>query len=279
LQTGWPAVLLGLLLAGGNWAETATAQDPAAATEPGDGVSDSAESTEPSESAAPQSFLEIVFSGGLTGVLIVMLLFGLSIAAAALVIEHVLTIRPSVLIPPPLPERVRQQLSGGSVTGADQACQAHRSLLAFVLRAGLAELDGGWPAVEKAMEDAIAEQAARLYRKIEYLSVIGNIAPMVGLLGTVVGMIFAFQEVAASQGAPRAADLAEGIYQALVTTVGGLLVAIPTVAAFAIFRNRVDQLVAEAAYKAQHAIAPLKRSLTRRVKARTPAPPPVEGGG
>ena len=64
---------------------------------------------------------------------------------------------------------------------------------------GIAEIEFGWNAVEKAVEDALAEQSARLYRKIEYLSVIGNIAPMVGLLGTVVGMIMAFQEVAASQ--------------------------------------------------------------------------------
>ncbi len=64
-------------------------------------------------------------------------------------------------------------------------------------------------------------------RRIEYLSVIGNIAPMVGLLGTVTGMIFAFQQVATTRGAAGAGDLAEGIYQALVTTVGGLVVAIP----------------------------------------------------
>ena len=134
------------------------------------------------------------------------------------------------------------------------------------------------------MEDATAEQSARLFRKIEFLSVLGSIAPMVGLLGTVIGMILAFQEVADSQGTARAATLAEGIYQALVTTVGGLIVAIPAVAAFAIFRNRVDALVAEAAYAAQHAIAPIKRARVRRATApststsTSPPPPPGEGG-
>jgi biopolymer transport protein ExbB len=118
------------------------------------------------------------------------------------------------------------------------------------------------------MEDATAEQSARLFRKIEYLSVIGNIAPMLGLLGTVIGMIVAFRQVAATQGAARAADLAEGIYLALVTTVEGLIVAIPALGAFAVFRNRVDQLVAEVAYVAQHVFAPLKRG-------RAAAPPPA----
>jgi len=133
-----------------------------------------------------------------------------------------------------------------------------------VLRAGFAEVDGGWTAVVKGMEDAIAQQSAQLFRKIEYLSVIGNIAPMVGLLGTVIGMIFAFQEVANAEGAARAAQLAEGIYTALITTVGGLLIAIPSLAAFAIFRNRVDQLVAEVAYLAHHVMLPIKRVSTRR---------------
>jgi biopolymer transport protein ExbB len=129
------------------------------------------------------------------------------------------------------------------------------------------------------LEDATAEQSARLFRKIEYLSVIGNIAPMVGLLGTVTGMIFAFQQVASTQGSAGAGDLAEGIYQALVTTVGGLIVAIPCLGAFAIFRNRVDQLVAEAAYIAQHAFAPLKRRRNTKTKqASTPPPPPSDGG-
>ena len=83
---------------------------------------------------------------------------------------------------------------------------------------------------------------------------------MVGLLGTVIGMIFAFQNVAsAPPGGATAPDLAEGIYQALVTTVGGLIVAIPALAAFAIFRNRIDQFVAEAAYMAQHVFSPLRR--------------------
>ena len=142
------------------------------------------------------------------------------------------------------------------------------------LGAGLAEVDGGWPAVEKAMEDATAEQSARLFRKIEYLSVIGNIAPMLGLLGTVIGMILAFREVADTQGAARAADLAEGIYLALVTTVEGLIVAIPALAAFAVFRNRVDQLVAEATDVAQHAVAPVKRKRADRAS-KGPEPPPL----
>lgn len=230
--------------------------------------------------SAPQGFFSIIFSGGLVGLLIVLLLFALSLTAAYLVFEHIMTLRRGEIMPEGLGDRVRESLSAGRVAEADQACRQQPSFLSFVLLNGLAELDGGWAAVEKALEDATAEQSARLFRKIEYLSVIGNIAPMVGLLGTVTGMIFAFQQVASTQGSAGAADLAEGIYQALVTTVGGLIVAIPCLGAFAIFRNRVDQLVAEAAYVALHAFAPLKRRRSSKGQPSTaaPPPPPAEGG-
>ena len=207
---------------------------------------------------------EIVFSGGIPGVLIVLVLLALSLALVALIVEQMVTLRTAVLAPVGLGEQVREQLLHGNLQAAEQACRAEPSCLAFILRAGLAEVAGGWTAVEKALEDAAAEQAARLLRRVEYLSVLGTIAPMVGLLGTVLGMILAFQEVASSEGAARAAMLAEGIYQALVTTVGGLLVAIPALGAFALFRNRVDGLIAEVAYAARHAVGPLKHARLQR---------------
>ena len=248
----------------------------------GDGA---AASQSPADESLPgQSLGDILKAGGVIGMLIMLL----SVAAVALVIEHVMTIRAAVLMPPGLGEEVYDLLASGKVGPADQRCQMQPSFLAHVLGAGLAEVDGGWPAVEKAVEDATAEQSARLFRKIEYLSVIGNIAPMMGLLGTVIGMIFAFREVADTQGAARAADLAEGIYLALVTTVEGLIVAIPSLAAFAVFRNRVDHLVAEVTYVAQHVFAPLKRNRTASppkapVPPKAPPPqgpsPPRGGGG
>lgn len=221
------------------------------------------------EQPAPKGFLAILFSGGWIGLVMVLILLGLSITAAYLVFEHIMMLRRSELIPDGLGDQVRQSLGAGQVEQAEQVCRRSPSLLAFVMLHGLAELESGWSAVEKALEDAIAEQSARLFRRIEYLSVIGNIAPMVGLLGTVIGMIIAFQQVAVTQASAGAAQLAEGIYQALVTTVGGLIIAIPSLGAFAILRNRVDQLVAEAAYTAQHAFAPLKRL--------SAAPPRVQG--
>lgn len=218
------------------------------------------------------SIVDILLAGGLVGYVIMFL----SVAAVALAIEHAISIRANVLMPPGLSDRVADLLASNQLAAAEQQCKLQPSFLASVLHAGLVEADGGWAATEKAMEDGAADQAARLFRKIEYLSVIANLAPMLGLLGTVIGMVFAFREVAITQGAARAADLAEGIYLALVTTVEGLLVAIPCLAVYAFFRSRVDQLVAEVSQAAQHATAPLRRRRGAK-SAGPPAPPRAEG--
>lgn len=230
----------------------------------------------PDAQAGPKAkgFFEILFSGGIVGIVIMLALIGLSLTAAYLVFDNILSLRKADLLPEKLAADVRTSLSQGRIEEAEQACQSQPSLLAFVINHGLSEAEGGWSETEKALEEALAEQAARLYRKVEYLSVIGSLAPMLGLLGTVTGMLMAFQEVATSQGKAGAADLAEGIYQALVTTVVGLIIAIPALGAFAVFRNRVDGLIAEAAYMVQHAFAPLKRRGAGGNAAAAPPPPP-----
>jgi biopolymer transport protein ExbB len=231
----------------------------------------------PTEQQSPKrpslTFFQIVFSGGPLGVLNMLVLVALSIAALALALDNVRVVRKGNVIPPALAEEVRDLVSGGELARASAACKAQPSLLASVLAHGLAEAGGGWPDVEKSLEDATAEQAARLFRRIEYLHVIGNIAPMVGLLGTVTGMLLAFKQVADTEGNAGAAQLADGIYQALVTTVVGLIIAIPSLGAFALLRSRVDQLVAEAAYAALHALSPLKQRRPAESAPVTPPPP------
>lgn len=227
----------------------------------------------------PATLIDIVFSGGLFGLLIMIMLFSLSIAMAYLVFDQFMTLKRSEILPDGVSETVRQALLTGRLVEADAACRRSPSVLSVVLLSGLAEIDLGWREVEKAVEDSLAEQAARLMRRIEYLSVIGNLAPMVGLLGTVAGMVMAFQQVAATRGGAGAGDLAEGIYQALVTTVGGLLIAIPALGAFAVCRNRVDSLVAEVAHQTQHALLPIKRRPAGRVRAPAQPNPPSNAAG
>jgi biopolymer transport protein ExbB len=225
--------------------------------------------------ASTTTFLDLVKAGGMIGHTIILL----SVVAVALVIDYARTLRTAVFMPPGLADRVHELLQAGQGGAAVKECQSRPSVLSNVIKAGLMELDGGWPSAEKAMEETLADHSAQNVRKVEYLSVIGNIAPMLGLLGTVTGMITAFKTVAETQGVARAADLATGIYEALVTTVEGLLVAIPALGVFALFRSRVDQLISEVAGAAQHAFAPLRRARVAQATRPGVKPPPIEGAG
>mgnify|MGYP000312524956 CR=1 FL=1 len=216
---------------------------------------------------------QLFHDGGVIGYIIC----GLSLAMVALIIEHWLTIRRGTLMPARLAEDAHRLILQGQFKAAEEVCRQRPSFLADLLIAGLAEIELGYAAVEKAMEDAAAQQTARLLRKIEYLSVISTVAPMLGLMGTVWGMILAFMEFERKAN-PQVSELAPGVYKALITTLFGLVVAVPAIAAFAYFRNRVDELVAQSSLLAEQIFADYKRAVAARrralrQKARRAAPP------
>src|SRR5690606_8471367 len=115
----------------------------------------------------------------------------------------------------------------------------------LVLRAAL-EVEAHAPhdaaATRETAEMAASEQCARWFRRVEPLSLIGNLAPLVGLAGTVWGMILAFTELGATAGAAGPEDLAPGIAKALFHTLLGLMLAIPALGLFGVFRARVDRI-------------------------------------
>ncbi|MCA9065341.1 MAG: MotA/TolQ/ExbB proton channel family protein [Planctomycetaceae bacterium] len=212
--------------------------------------------------AGRESFLNLrsmLAAGGLLGYVIV----GLSFVMVALIVDHMMNIRRSTLMPPGLAEEVHRCLAEKNATDARKYCREHPGFLSRVLHAGLDEIGTGYSPIEKAMEDAAVEQSARLFRRIEYLSVISALAPMLGLMGTVWGMILAFVEFE-QKANPQVSELAPGIYKALITTLMGLGVAIPSLAAFAIFRNRIDELSAEATLLAEYVFSDYRRSMARR---------------
>jgi len=212
----------------------------------------------------PLQFTELVKAGGAIGYLIGVL----SLIMVALIIDHLLNIRRTTLMPPGVAEEVHRLLGEREIDGAKQACEQHPSFLSRLLNAGLDEVGVGYANIEKSMEDAAVEQSARLFRRIEYLSVIGTIVPMLGLMGTVWGMIQAFVEFE-QKANPQVSELAPGIYRALVTTLLGLGVAVPSLSAFAIFRNRIDELSAEATLLAEHVFADFRRMTQKKAISRT----------
>lgn len=183
---------------------------------------------------------DLLLAGGLVGWLIM----GLSVAGLALIIEHVLSIRRESLCPPGLVKDLRNLLSKDDVDGALALCKADKGFLANVVGAALEKVAGGPDEMKNAMAEVGEEEAFKLNMKISYLSLIGNVAPMLGLLGTVTGMIKSFGEIERNPN-PTPADLAKGVYEALVTTAQGLFVAIPILAVYFYYKNRVTKLIIE----------------------------------
>ncbi|MFM8287687.1 MAG: MotA/TolQ/ExbB proton channel family protein [Planctomycetaceae bacterium] len=207
-------------------------------------------------------------AGGTIGWIIV----ASSVWMVALFLQQLLILRRGAVMPSGLAQEVHARLGAGQVSEALEACQARPSFLAYVLSSGLRELDRGYSAVEKALEDAAQQQAARLFRGLEYFTVIGTVAPMLGLLGTVWGMILAFMEFE-QKANPQVSELAPGIYKALVTTLQGLVVAIPALTLYAMFRNRVDELVSQASLLAEHVFAGHRRNVAARQAAKSATSP------
>lgn len=218
---------------------TASAQDPAA-----------------EGAALNYNLIDLIKFGGLVGYIIIFL----SVVAVALVVEYAMSIRLAAVAP----DTDRDALAGLMERGAydDVAAKledADSSFLTTVVARGVKEHDRGYDAVVKGMEDAADELTGKLLRKIEHLNIIANIAPMLGLLGTVMGMVNSFNQISVSVGGVDPRRLAGGIFEALMTTVMGLIVAIPSLYAFGIFRNRVDAIVSTATSTAESLVEPLKK--------------------
>jgi biopolymer transport protein ExbB len=161
----------------------------------------------------------------------------LSFGLVALLVMCFLQFRKQVLIPPALSQAFEQHLEQKQFQEAYELAKNDDSYLGHVLAAGMGKLQSGYPAAVEAMQAAEGEQAMKLEHKISYVSLVGALAPMFGLLGTVDGMVAAFMLIAQQDTAPKPSELAVGISQALVTTLIGLWLAIPAIACYGILKN------------------------------------------
>jgi biopolymer transport protein ExbB len=171
----------------------------------------------------------------------------LSFILVALLVMCFLQIRKAVLLPPALSEQFEQHLEAKEYQPAYELAKNDDSYLGHVLAAGMGKLQSGYPAAVAAMEEAQGEEQMKLEHKISYVSLIGALAPMLGLLGTVTGMVSSFKKIADNPGvAPKPDQLASGISTALVTTLIGLWIAIPAILFFQLFRNWLEEINSEA---------------------------------
>jgi biopolymer transport protein ExbB len=198
------------------------------------------------------------------GLAIIWLLIAASFVSFGLTLLFVMRYRRENLLPEPLQVRLEQMLAAKQYREAIALANDDPSYLGRIASAALNEASNGYGAMERALEEAGDAEATRILRPIEILNVMGNIAPMVGLFGTVYGMIVAFQQLVDAGGSPDPVDLAAGISTALVTTFWGLVVAIPALAAYALIRNKIDALTAEGVVEAEQIIKPFRPSRKKR---------------
>lgn len=197
------------------------------------------------ESTPPRRISYLKWAYQSLGIGYSLVFLALSFTLVALIVMNLLAARRDNIVPRDLIEGFEAHLNSKQYQEAYELARNDESVLGKVLSAGLAKLSAGYnPAIE-AMQEVGEEENMKLEHRLSYMALIGSISPMIGLFGTVHGMIRSFNVIATATTAPKPSELAEGISTALFTTLVGLLIAIPAIAAYSILRNLVARLVLE----------------------------------
>lgn len=203
-----------------------------------DGASDQA------ANAAP-GFMKIVFGGGPVDIVIWMMLFASSAATLAFIIDVMISVKRDKLIPEDLVEGVRESLNEGDLNSAIAACEENPSPLSTILMVGFSNITEGFEVIQDSISAAAEYESEKLLQKVNYLNMLGQIAPMLGLLGTVTGMVSAFAGIGTATGSQKAAMLAVSISGALWTTCAGLLISVPALLSYTLTRNNAIRIILE----------------------------------
>jgi biopolymer transport protein ExbB len=183
------------------------------------------------------------------------LLLLLSIYFGALVIRLFMEFRVSEAVPASLVDRLEAAIRDKKFQDAYDACKDNDSFLARLVRTGISNLPNGRPEAKESMQNAAEEIVTTREMKISYLAIIGTLGPMIGLVGTIWGMIMSFQEIATAAGSqPKPEKVAEGISTALFITLEGVSISVPAIFFFAFFRNRIAIMTMEATKVADRTI-------------------------
>lgn len=245
----WSIVVLVLaigIVGGGlparGWAfQDDAAGEAAAAPAPADAP---APAPAPATDAPPtsQSYLSwMVEASGLFGLVLLVLSF----LMVAIIVMNLLQVRRENLLPQAFIEAFEGKLQGKDYQGAYETARADDSFVARVLAAGLSKLNRGYSEAVEGMQEVGEEETMEMEHRLSYLALIASIGPMIGLMGTVYGMIESFRVIANSPTQPKPSELADGISTALFTTLEGLMVAIPAMIAYSILKNRMNRYVLE----------------------------------
>ncbi len=224
----------------GAWTDRTPAQDPEPApVSADDGLP---------KAGGSRSFLRwMADASGPIGVVILAMSFYLIALIAWMAREY----RRSVAVPDHLVREIGEMLARKQYTEAYQRVAESPTFLARVLAAGVRKLPSGQAPAQRAMELANDDATMAMEHRTTYLATVGTLGPMIGLVGTVYGMIVSFQVIADAGGSPQATQLARGISTALFATLEGIAVSIPAIFFHALFRNRIARLSLEVSLAAE----------------------------
>ena len=190
--------------------------------------------------AGSPGFFTVVVSGGFVGVILWLSIFAAFGAMVWFVVDCAMSIKEDKIMPEDLILDVTEAMDEGDILKALSACEDEPGPMANILTAGFSHVEEGFEVIQESIISSADFEAETLMQKIQYLSVVGNLAPMLGLLGTVQGMIAAFGHMGDNVNVKV---LALDISQALYTTAAGLSIALPAVACFYVFRNKANRII------------------------------------
>lgn len=217
---------------------------------------------------ARQTMLEYVQAGGVIGYVII----ALSIVGVALVVEGFLRLKEERLIPPAMVEQAAHLAQRGRFSELLALAKTHESLFARIVAAALSQGNLGIEAVREGMRQQGEREVTLLRQRMGYVGFLAAIAPMLGLLGTVAGMIRSFRVLGEAKGSATPDELAVGIAIALVTTCMGLVIAVPLMFFHALFRDRVTRIGQKAAAECERLLRIMAVVVNQRPEVRGPKP-------
>ena len=203
-------------------------------------------------------FTQFVVAGGF---IVWFVQIPLSIVTLYLIIENAVTIRRTRLVPHGIAREIITTIRQFGYKQLPARMPRDHDLVSTAVKKAISHGAADATQLEQATAESLQEQVTAMLRKVEWHNVIGNISPMIGLFGTVLGMIEIFNKMGLANGQANHAQLAHGISIAWVTTFWGLLTAIPALAMHGIFRNRLEAMASEAATEAELVLLEFKRTV------------------
>ena len=189
-----------------------------------------------------QSLIDIILSSSTSGLVVITILLLLSIAATYIIIERYMTLNRASMVDQNFMNSIRASVESGNLQAAKALCQSVDAPMARMVEKGLDRIGKPLDDINKSIENVGNLELLKLEKNLSTLASISGIAPMIGLLGTVIGLIIAFQDMA-SADVIKPSTLSNGIYHALTATASGLLVSIIAMAGYNILVNNLDKVI------------------------------------